>query len=242
MSEKSDRRAFLKRLGVAGATSVVSIPPREADAAAAQAQPAAQATAARPVPVPHAYAFFTPPEAAFVEAAVNQFIPADDLTPNGTDCGVAVFMDRQFGSAWGAGDRMYMQGPWQKGKPTQGYQLPLTPAELIRNGIAAANAYCRATNQRDFDRLTHDQQIAVLQGFEQGKIMLEDVPAGEFFTLLLNSTMEGFFADPMYGGNRGKVAWKMIGFPGVIAIHSTNIRTFRNRRYEAPATSIEDLS
>ena len=27
--------------------------------------------------------------------------------------------------------------------------------------------------------------------------------------------MEGFFADPMYGGNRDKVGWKMIGFPGV---------------------------
>jgi gluconate 2-dehydrogenase gamma chain len=46
----------------------------------------------------------------------------------------------------------------------------------------------------------------------------------------------------MYGGNRDKVAWKMIGFPGVIAIHSNNIRTYRNRRYEAPATSIDDLS
>jgi len=54
--------------------------------------------------------------------------------------------------------------------------------------------------------------------------------------------MEGFFSDPIYGGNRNKAAWKMVGFPGVIAIHSTNIKTYRNKRYEAQPTSIEDLS
>jgi gluconate 2-dehydrogenase gamma chain len=242
MSDKRDRRSFLKGLGVVGA-SVVSLPPVEAVAApAAEPQTPAAAAPATATAVSHAYSFLTPPEAAFLEAAVNQFIPADDLTPNGTDCGVVVFMDRQFGGAWGAGDRMYMSGPWQKGKPTQGYQLPLTPAELLRAGVAATNAYCRTTYQKDFDRITHDQQITVLQSLEQGKIELGEIPAGEFFTLLLNTTMEGFFADPIYGGNRNKVAWKMVGFPGVIAIHSTNIKTYRNKRYEAPATSIEDLS
>ena len=41
------------------------------------------------------------------------------------------------------------------------------------------------------------------------------VPAASgFFELLLKNTQEGFFADPIYGGNRDMVGWKMIGFPG----------------------------
>ena len=241
MSDSPDRRKFLKGLGLVGAASVAAIVPAETvDAAQAAAQAGAKPAAA--ADTPHAYVFFTAPEAAFVEAAASTFIPADDLTPNGTDCGVPAFIDRQLAGAWGSGDRMYMQGPWQKGKPTQGYQLPLTPAELFRAGIAATNAYCRKTFQKDFDRLTADQRVTVLKGLEQGQIALTPVPTAEFFDVLLQSTMEGFFADPMYGGNRDKASWKMLGFPGVIAIHSQNIKTYRNRRYEAKPMSIEDLS
>ena len=32
--------------------------------------------------------------------------------------------------------------------------------------------------------------------------------------MLLQNTVEGFLADPMYGGNRDFVGWKLIGFPG----------------------------
>jgi gluconate 2-dehydrogenase gamma chain len=235
MSNHPDRRGFLKGLGVVGAGSVVSIAPLDAAAAP-------QAAAAAPGAVSPGYTFLMPPEAAFIEAAVNQLIPADDLTPDGTDCGVAIFIDRQLGGAWGSGDRLYMQGPWPKGVPTQGYQLPMTPAEFFRAGITLTNAYCRKSYQKEFDRLSGAQQIQVLQGLEQGKIALEPLPAQDFFNLLLNAAMEGFFADPMYGGNRGKVSWKMLGFPGVIAIYSAHIKTYRNRRYDVEPTSIADLS
>jgi gluconate 2-dehydrogenase gamma chain len=33
--------------------------------------------------------------------------------------------------------------------------------------------------------------------------------------MLWRNTEEGFFADPMYGGNRDKVGWKLLGFPGM---------------------------
>jgi gluconate 2-dehydrogenase gamma chain len=210
--------------------------------AAAQPQAQAPAKSSAVQSAPHAYTFLAPPEAAFVEAAVDRLIPADNLTPSGTDCGVAVFIDRQLGGAWGSGDRLYMQGPWKKGTPTQGYQLPMTPAEFFRAGIASANAYCRQTYRKEFDRLGPEQQVQVLQGMEQGRITIDHVPAQDFFDLLLDAAMEGFFADPIYGGNRDKVSWKMIGFPGVIAIYSEHIKTYRNRRYLVTPTSIEDLT
>jgi gluconate 2-dehydrogenase gamma chain len=238
---RNNRRDFLKTVGTVGATGI---------AAVVGSDPVvdAQSTGSRVVPAPagapvsHAYTFLTAPEAAFIEAAVDRFIPADDLTPSGTDCGVAVFIDRQLAGAWGSGDRTYMQGPWQKGVPTQGYQSPLTPAEFFRAGIAATNAHCRTTLNKDFDRLTADQQNKVLQDMEQGRIAFDTVPAQEFFNLLLGTAMQGFFADPVYGGNRDKAAWKMIGFPGVIAIYSEHIKTYRNKKYDVEPKSILDLS
>jgi len=239
MSDHPNRRDFLKTVGTVGATGIAAAVGAESPADA-QAQTAAKAPAA--APVSHAYTFLTAPEAAFIEAAVDRLIPADDLTPGGTDCGVATFIDRQLAGAWGSGDRTYMQGPWDKGVPTQGYQSPMTPAEFFRAGIAATNAYCRKTLQKEFDRLAADQQVKVLQDMEQGRAALDGVPAQEFFNLLLATTMQGFFADPVYGGNRDKVAWKMIGFPGVIAIYSEHIKTYRNKKYDVEPKSILDLS
>ena len=244
-SEQRDRRAFLKSLGTVGATGVaVMVSTDVAAAPQAAAPPAGAAAAAGPAPTDaaHAYSFLSPPDAAFIEAAVDRLIPADGLTPSGTDCGVATFIDRQLGGAWGSGDRLYMQGPWQKGTATQGYQLPLTPAQFVVAGIAATNAHCKATYQKEFDRLTRDQQMTVLQGLEKGTVSLGTLSSQQFFDLLLNLAMQGFFADPLYGGNRDKVAWKMIGFPGVIAIYSEHIKTYRNRKYDVEPTSIVDLS
>jgi gluconate 2-dehydrogenase gamma chain len=240
MSDQPNRRDFLKQLGTVGATGVVAAV--GVDAPASAEPQAAGAAAAGAEPISHAYTFFSPPEAAFIEAAVDRLIPADDLTPGGTDCGVALFLDRQLAGAWGAGDRTYMQGPWQKGVPTQGYQSPLTPAEFFRAGIAATNAYCRKTQQKEFDRLTVDQQVKVLQDLEQGRAAVDGVAAQEFFNLLLAAAMQGFFSDPVYGGNRDKVAWRMVGFPGVIAIHSEHIKTYRNKKYDVEPKSIADLS
>jgi len=46
-------------------------------------------------------------------------------------------------------------------------------------------------------------------------VQLEDgVDAKTFFTMLLQNTKEGYFSDPIYGGNKDMGAWKMIGFPG----------------------------
>ena len=63
-----------------------------------------------------------------------------------------------------------------------------------------------------------------------------------FFDALLTLTQEGLFADPMYGGNRNKVAWKMIGFPGLPASYRDEIKTYYNKRYDKEPQSIADFS
>ena len=64
----------------------------------------------------------------------------------------------------------------------------------------------------------------------------------QFFEALLKITMEGFFADPIYGGNRNKAGWRMVGYPGLPAIYSTLIDEYRNKRYVVEPQSIADFS
>lgn len=162
--------------------------------------------------------FFNAEEWAFVNAAVARLIPADDGGPGGVEGGVPEFIDRQMEMPYGHGAYAYMTGPFVAGlDPTLGYQLPFTPRDLYRRGIAATNKDCRSRRGEAFQNLSAVEQDAVLREMEGGKVAGNDPPIAVFFGQLLENTREGFFADPMYGGNRGMVGWKLIGFPGARA-------------------------
>ena len=159
--------------------------------------------------------FFNHEEALAVEAIVDRLIPADELSVGGKDAGCAVFIDRQIAGSYGDSSRLYMKGPFLPGLPTQGYQGSATPAMRYRAGLAAIDAYLRKTKGgRGFAQLPPHEQDAFLKEMEAGKVDLGKVNGKAFFNLILQNTMEGFFADPIYGGNRDMVSWKMIGFPG----------------------------
>src|SRR4029079_13060246 len=163
-------------------------------------------------------------EAAFIEALVDHMVPADELTPKGTDLGINIYIDRALGGGWGKGDRLYAQGPWRVGVPSQGYQLPLTPAQLFRAGIEACTAHCRKTYGKTFDRLDEAQRQEVLLGMSGNKIKVDSgLAVNVFWGALYQTVMEGMFADPIYGGNRNKAGWKLIGFPGAIAVNRENV-------------------
>src|SRR3954447_16893168 len=231
------RRDFLKGAVVGGAAAAtVSLPP---NAEAQQgASPAAAPDAASP-----GYSFLNLEEAAFVEALVDHMVPADDLTPKGTDIGINVYIDRALAGGWGKGERLYMQGPWKRGTPNQGYQLPLTPAALYRSGIKATNAHCLKTYGKSFDALNEQQREEVLVGLSTAKITFSDgLPVRTFWATVYQTVMEGMFSDPIYGGNRDKTGWKLIGFPGVIAVHRDNVEKYRGKKYTADALGIADLS
>jgi gluconate 2-dehydrogenase gamma chain len=229
------RRSFLLGAGTAVAAGLA---PAAADAQAPSAAPAGAGAAAEPEPL----FTLTATEHAFMVAAVDTLIPADALSPSGSDCGVAVFIDRQLAGAYGSGARLYRDGPFPKAKPELGYQLPLNPREFFRAGIAAANEWTRKTYGKDFDRLAEPQREAALKAMEAGKAEFPGFTSGMFFDALLQITMEGFFADPIYGGNRDKAAWKMIGYPGLPATYREEFKTYLGKKYDKPPRSIADFS
>jgi gluconate 2-dehydrogenase gamma chain len=162
------------------------------------------------------YVYFDIAEAAFIEAAVARLIPNDEIGPGALEAGVPFFLDRQLAGRFGRGDHFFLGGPWPKGTPEQGYQGRFNPAQLYRAAIAAIDKYVVANfGGAPFCKLATDDQDAVLKGLESGQTKLDGgVESKTFFSMLLQNTKEGYFSDPLYGGNRDMGAWKMIGFPG----------------------------
>jgi gluconate 2-dehydrogenase gamma chain len=112
--------------------------PETARAEATVAASSSVATSAVPHQAPATtYLFFNTAEAAFIEAATARLIPADEKWPGALEAAVPNYIDKQLAGAWGAGERLYRGGPWQQGTPSQGYQLPFTPAELFHTALAA---------------------------------------------------------------------------------------------------------
>ena len=98
--------------------------------------------------------FFTPAEAAFIEAAVARLIPNDPVGPGAIEANVPFFLDRQLAGKFGQGDHYFLGGPWPKGTPEQGYQSRFTPAQLYRAAIAAIDKYTAANfNGASFGKL-----------------------------------------------------------------------------------------
>ena len=231
------RRQFLKGAGAAGTAVAAVMTP----VAVSNAQPQPQPVAAALAP-PETWLTLTPTEVEFIRAAVDTIIPADQLSPSGSDCGVAVFIDRQLAGAYGSGARLYRQGPFPKAKPELGYQLELNPREFFRAGITAANEFTRKTYGKDFDRLAENDRIAAFKTMDEGKANFPGFSSTMFFNALLQIAMEGFFADPMYGGNRNMAAWKMVGYPGLPATYREEIKRYFGKKYDRPPQSIADFS
>ena len=198
------------------------------------------------LPGPEAgYQSLSPDEAGFVEAMVNIMCPADSLTPSGVDCGLAVYIDRQLAGGFGKGERLYLQGPWRQGTPQHGYQLPLTPEQFFKAGVAAANEAAQKKFGRSFSDLGPADADVFLHDLADGKITGTRVPLGQWFNELVYPLfVQACFADPIYGGNVGKVFWRMIGYPGLPATHAQDMVNFRGKPYPGALDpkSIADFS
>jgi gluconate 2-dehydrogenase gamma chain len=166
----------------------------------------------------YAPTFFTASEWAFINAAVDRLIPSGGDGPGGVESGVPEFIDRQLELPYGHGAYFYMRGPFQPNVPAElGYQLRHTPRELYRLGIVAVDSACKQQWDKTFVELDVRRQEAFLTLLESGKSGIPGPEPSAFFAQLLENTKEGYFADPLYGGNRGMAAWKWIGFPGARA-------------------------
>jgi gluconate 2-dehydrogenase gamma chain len=212
-------------------------------AAAAASQP--QSASSQPVPTERApgtraaevWHFFNAEQAALVTAAVDRLIPPDDEFTGAVGAGVPQYIDLQLAGAYGSGARLYRQGPFAEGLPQQGYQLPFTPAELYRIGLRGFAESVRSGYGKRFEELDPRLMDEALKRLESGEAGFAEFNSAIFFETLLANTIEGFFADPIHGGNRDMVGWRMVGFPGAYAGY-TDLVGRHNLQFNRPPSGI----
>ena len=210
--DHASRRDFLK--GAATLAPLAALPGTPAASAPSPIAP----PPATPATNDYRPTFFTPAEWAFINAACARLIPEDGNGPGAVELGVPQYIDRQMGTPWAEGALWYMQGPFIESKPEMGYQSALTPKQQYRLGIKAIDAAVQAAGGKSFAALPPNEQDSWLTRIEKGEVTSPDLSLKTFFAgFLLKNTMEGFFGDPLYGGNKDMAAWKMIGHPGARA-------------------------
>ncbi len=171
--------------------------------------------------------FFDDGQRATIAAAMARIIPTDDA-PGAREADTIAFLD---GYLAGLG-RIYAKPDGSgfetlTGKRAEAWKLRL---DRIRSvyvaGVADLDDRSRAAHGAGFADLEADQQDAILRQIDPDARAEGD--AGEapplqqtkaefdldFFPLLCLHTRQGFYSDPIYGGNRGRVGWETIGFPG----------------------------
>lgn len=211
-----------------------------APAAAAEAPKSGEPAAQGKPGDPWQPQFFNDVEWDFLNAAVARLIPADERGPGALEAGVPEFIDRQMNTPYATGAIWYMQGPFNPDVPKEmGYQLPLVPKQIYNLGIADANDWCKKQHGKPFAELSSEQQDSVLGQFESGDAQFNQLPSSLFFSYLLQNTREGFFSDPIHGGNKGMVGWTLINFPGARADFMDWVE--RGERYPFPPVSISGV-
>jgi gluconate 2-dehydrogenase gamma chain len=145
---------------------------------------------------PAPFRFFTQNEADCVIALCECIIPADDA-PGATDAGVIYYIDKQ------------VMGPFQKLQ------------EQYRTGLKALQQDCINNHGARFEELTSDNQIAFLERLEENHKSLKSwnsILPSQFFNMLIEHTMQGFYGAPRHGGNKDYLSYRMIGigYPQVV--------------------------
>ncbi len=249
--KRLSRRGFLRAgaaTSIATATAYTVILPgvHETDAADTATIPVAQVqlAQAQPMAMPgnilEGYTFFNPLMVDVVTAAAERIIPRDANGPGATDAGVVYFIDRQLSSEYGMAGKRYSAGPFVAGVPTQGDQLGSTMRERYRLGVDGMQAYAQKQYQKDFKALSPDQQDQVLRDMEAGTATgFAGITGQQFFQLLLAHVKAGFFADPIYGGNRDLVGWKLIGYPGAQSVYQDWIGRY-GQKFTGPFMSLAE--
>ncbi|MGR6899069.1 gluconate 2-dehydrogenase subunit 3 family protein [Rummeliibacillus sp. BSL5] len=158
--------------------------------------------------------FTTDADFNVLAAATERIFPKDDLGGGAIDLGVPYFIDRQLAGQYGSNSKEYMQGPFHDGSPTQGYQTRLTRAEIFSEGVSKLEQEAQKRYKKGFTDISDKERDVILTAFQKDKVKMKGVSSAFFFNLLRSATIEGAYADPLYGGNRNMEGWKMKGFPG----------------------------
>jgi gluconate 2-dehydrogenase gamma chain len=112
--------------------------------------------------------------------------------------------------------------------------------DFYRRGLAQLEAFCQANYQTSFTRLDAARQDAVIAALEEGKAQGFTFPTAQaFFNTLRTHTIEGMFADPVYGGNKNFAGWRLVGFPGAQTLYTSADMESKDAFTHAPIVGLQ---
>lgn len=193
---EESRREFLVRAAVgAGAAATAAIVP---DALAQNRQQHTETSASdQHMNAERIGAFFNEDDSATIASLTERLMPSAPGMPGARDAGVLNYIDLALSGAYADLQDFY------------------------RRGLAQLDAHCRESYSKSFRELSAAQQDEVIAALEKDAVANFTWPrAQQFFSTLRTHTMEGMFADPIYGGNKDFAGWRLVGFPGAQAIYS----------------------
>jgi gluconate 2-dehydrogenase gamma chain len=178
-------------------------------------------------------------EARTVDAVASRIFPTDDQGGGAHEAEVVVFIDRTL-----EGHARHLQA-------------------FYHDGLRELNAYCSARFGGPFAGLSEEVQEAALRMLDgrrvapadldqlseeaarpaEGPEATEDPPSSlrTFFDVMWEHTVQGMFCDPAYGGNKDRVGWRMVGFPGAQWSYSTKQRSRGVDATIIPIRTLTDL-
>ncbi len=201
--------------------------------------------------------FFNPHQRATAEAAMARIIPTDD-TPGAREAGCIDFVDRYlsgisyiFAKPDGSGFEVLKE-------PSA--RAWMQRIEIMRDryvtGLLNLDARAHERFSADFVSLAPQQQDEILHAVEQTgtvaptTLAVNEALAGpaspqpalqqtstevdlDFLPLLITHTRQGFYSDPIYGGNRNRIGWEVIGFPGPASLKDVHTGRYTTLQYFA---------
>ena len=188
--------------------------------------------------------FFNAQQRATIEAAMARIIPTDDQ-PGAREAGTIDFLDRYLSGL----DFIYAKPDGSGFEKLQGKHADAWKQRIdnLRSkyveGVRELDRKSQSLFGAEFVRLASEQQDRILTGMEhpalQTEARAEEAKSVEpalqqtnaeidldFFPLLALHTRQGFYADPIYGGNKNRVGWKLIGFEGPESLAETHAGRF----------------
>jgi gluconate 2-dehydrogenase gamma chain len=177
---------------------------------------------------------FNETEALTVDAIASRIFPSDDQGGGGHEAEVVVYIDRTL-----EGHSRHLQA-------------------LYRDGLRQLDHYCSSRFGGRFAGLSEGEQDDVLRQLDSrtdalGELGRKADDSGAqrreegappptlrtFFDVIWEHTVQGMFCDPVYGGNKDGVGWKMLGFPGAQWSYSQEQRA---RGFDATTVPIRTLA
>lgn len=192
--------------------------------------------------------FFSEHEWATVDDIAARIIPTDH-DPGAREARVVVFIDRYlsgidyiFASADGSGF-LRIDGKYANAWRSRVADMQAT----YRNGLVSLDELCVKEWGSAFTKLDEERQdhaLELLSGrAKPGAVTLGTTePASTFtqfttddglgfFDAICLHVKQGFYADPVYGGNKNRQGWEVIGFDGPQSLKDTMDGTYSTEQY-----------